>query len=53
MKTLKEVTPDWDIPNHVYFTNDSKDNIFGYVKASNNEITETIIAISVERIADS
>lgn len=39
MKTIKEVT-DWDLPNHVYFVNDSKDKMFAYVKKSTGEIKE-------------
>ena len=37
MKILQEIT-DWATPNHVYITNDSKDKIYAYVKASNNEL---------------
>lgn len=37
MKVLQEIT-DWDIPNHVYYTNNSKDKIYAYVKASNNQL---------------
>jgi hypothetical protein len=40
MKTLQETTPDWDIPNHVYFVNDTKDKMFAYVKKSTGELTE-------------
>ena len=40
MKTLQEITPDWDIPNHVYFVNDSKDKMFAYVKKSTGELQE-------------
>lgn len=39
MKVLKETT-DWEWPNHVYFTNDSKDKIFGYVKSKDKTIVE-------------
>lgn len=40
MKTIQEITPDWDIPNHVYFVTDAKDKMFGYVKKSTGEIKE-------------
>jgi hypothetical protein len=42
MKTLQEITPDWDIPNHVYFVNDTKDKMFAYVKKSTGELKEFI-----------
>lgn len=36
MKAFKEIT-EWDsdfaVPNHVYFLNDSKDKMYGYVQA--------------------
>ena len=37
MKILKEIT-EWDTPNHTYFTNDSKDKIYAYVRASGGEV---------------
>ena len=37
MKILQETT-DWNTPNHTYFTNDSKDKIYAYVKASGGEV---------------
>ena len=37
MKILKEIT-DWATPNHIYFTNDSKDKIYAYIKASGGEV---------------
>ena len=37
MRVLKEIT-DWATPNHTYFTNDSKDKIYAYVKASTNQL---------------
>jgi hypothetical protein len=37
MKILQEIT-DWDVPNHTYFANDSKDKIYAYVKASGGEV---------------
>lgn len=37
MKVLQEIT-DWDTPNHVYFTNDSKDKIYAYIKASGGAV---------------
>jgi len=40
MKTLQEITPDWDFPNHVYFVTDSKDKMFAYVKKSTGELQE-------------
>ena len=39
MKVLQEIT-DWNIPNHIYFTNDSKDKIYAYVKASGKEVEQ-------------
>lgn len=41
MKILKEITDwglDYNIGGHVYFTNDSKDKIYAYVKASGTEV---------------
>ena len=40
MKILKEITPDWNVPNHTYFLTDAKDKMFAYIKASNNEFYE-------------
>ena len=37
MKVLQEIT-DWNTPNHVYFTNDSKDKIYAYIKASSKQV---------------
>ena len=37
MKVLQEIT-DWDTPNHIYFTNDSKDKMFAYIKSSSKAI---------------
>jgi hypothetical protein len=43
MKAFQETT-EWDtdfvMPNHVYFLSDSKDKMYGYVKASTGEIQE-------------
>jgi hypothetical protein len=43
MKVFQEIT-EWDtdfrMPNHVYFLSDSKDKMYGYVKASSGEIQE-------------
>jgi hypothetical protein len=43
MKAFQETT-EWDtdfaMPNHVYFLSDSKDKMYGYVKASTGEILE-------------
>jgi hypothetical protein len=43
MKAFQETT-EWDtdfaMPNHVYFLSDSKDKMYGYVKASTGEIFE-------------
>jgi len=43
VKAFKEIT-EWDVdftmPNHVYFLSDSKDKMYGYVKASTGEIQE-------------
>jgi hypothetical protein len=43
MKAYQEIT-EWDIdftmPNHVYFLSDSKDKMYGYVKAGTGEIQE-------------
>jgi hypothetical protein len=36
MKAFQEITEwdtDFDMPNHVYFLNDSKDKMYGYVKS--------------------
>jgi len=41
MKILKEVTDwglDYNIGGHIYFTNDSKDKMFAYIKASGQNI---------------
>jgi hypothetical protein len=40
MKILQEITPDWDVPNHIYFVSPGKDKMYGYVKRSNGELTE-------------
>ena len=40
MKILKEITPDWSVPNHTYFLTDAKDKMFAYIKASNGEFYE-------------
>ena len=43
MKAFQEITEwevDFPIKNHVYFLNDSKDKMYGYVKASTGEIQE-------------
>jgi hypothetical protein len=43
MKAFQEITEwevDFPIKNHVYFLNDSKDKMYGYVKSSTNEIQE-------------
>ena len=39
MKAFQEIT-EWSWPNHVYFLSDSKDKMYGYVKASTGEIQE-------------
>ena len=43
MKAFQEIT-EWDcefvVPNHVYFLSDSKDKMYGYVKAGTGEIQE-------------
>lgn len=39
MRVLKEVT-EWDTPNHTYFTNESKDKIYAYIKASGTTVQE-------------
>ena len=43
MKAFQEIT-EWDcdfvVPNHVYFLSDSKDKMYGYVKASTGKIKE-------------
>jgi hypothetical protein len=43
VKAFQEIT-EWDcdfaVPNHVYFLSDSKDKMYGYVKASTGEIQE-------------
>jgi hypothetical protein len=43
MKAFQEITEwatDFVMPNHVYFLSDSKDKMYGYVKASTGEIQE-------------
>ena len=40
MKFLQEVT-EWDVPNHIYVLNDSKDKMYGYVKRGTN-VVETV-----------
>jgi len=43
MKCFQEITEwevDFSMKNHVYFLNDSKDKMYGYVKASTGEIQE-------------
>ena len=40
MKILQEITPDWDVPNHIYFVTDGKDKMYGYVKRSTSELQE-------------
>jgi len=43
MKAFQETTEwdtEFDMPNHVYFLNDSKDKMYGYVKAGTGEIQE-------------
>jgi hypothetical protein len=43
VKAFQEIT-EWDcdfaVPNHVYFLSDSKDKMYGYVKAGTGEIQE-------------
>ena len=39
MKAFEEIT-EWSWPNHVYFLSDSKDKMYGYVRASTGEIQE-------------
>jgi len=43
MKAFQEIT-EWDcefaVPNHVYFLSDSKDKMYGYVKAGTGKIQE-------------
>lgn len=36
MKHLQEVT-DWDVPNHTYIVNDSKDRLLGYIPKGQTE----------------
>jgi hypothetical protein len=43
MKAFREITvwsTDFDMPNHVYFLSDSKDKMYGYVKAGTGKIQE-------------
>ena len=43
MKAFQETTEwatDFAMPNHVYFLSDSKDKMYGYVKAGTGEILE-------------
>lgn len=39
MKTLQEVTNwgDYNVPNHVYFTNDSRSKMYAYVQLGTNK----------------
>jgi hypothetical protein len=37
MKTFKETT-DWEWPNHVYFLNDSRDKMYGYVRSEDGVV---------------
>lgn len=39
MRVLKEIT-DWATPNHTYFTNDSKDKIYAYIKSTGVRVEE-------------
>lgn len=41
MKVLQEIT-EWAVPtpNHTYFTNDSKDKIYGYIKVGTRDVIE-------------
>ena len=39
MKVLKEIT-EWDTPNHTYFTNDSRDKIYAYIKSGSIRVEE-------------
>ena len=39
MKVLKEVTQ-WDTPNHTYFTNDSRDKIYAYIKSGGIQVEQ-------------
>ena len=43
MKAFQEIT-EWDtdfaMPNHVYFLSDSKDKMYGYVKAGTGQLQE-------------
>ena len=35
---LTEWTTDFDMPNHVYFLNDSKDKMYGYVQSGTSKV---------------
>jgi len=39
MIAVKETTV-WAWPNHVYFTSDNKDKVFGYVRSKDQQIVE-------------
>ncbi len=41
MKAFQEITEwnsDFAVPNHVYFLNDSRDKMYGYVRAENGSV---------------
>ena len=45
-----EETTNWspyNTPNHTYFTNDSKDKMFAYVKAGTNEVFEFSVPLPI------
>jgi hypothetical protein len=39
MKFLQEVT-EWDVPNHIYVLNDTKDKMYGYVRLGTDRVIE-------------
>jgi hypothetical protein len=41
MKFFRETTADWasPTPNHVYLLNNTKDKMYGYIKAGTDEVT--------------
>ena len=41
MKAFQEITvwdTEFDMPNHVYFLNDSKEKMYGYVQSGTNKV---------------
>lgn len=50
MKVLQETTEwvvDYDIKNHIYFTNDSKDKMYAYIKHGTTDIFKFKVPIKI------